>query len=159
MRNFVRNGDFGLILGNYIFHFDFWNKFLNLFDFKNFNVIVMARIIIPYNFLKREKLLKDIYEKHIAEGANSALKDFDVAGTAAIMDEAREHHDSAEEKSKAAEDAYEKRDNCVQPTVKEVRHWAKFLKLKYADNPHELGNWGFVVDDSPKAKKPGKENG
>ena len=113
----------------------------------------MSRIVIPNNFLQREKLMRDIYEKHLAEGVNSPLANFDVAGFALKMKEARVFHDDAEEKSKQAEDAYEKRDIRVTPSLREVRKWAQFLKQIYKTNPHELGNWGFVVDDSPQPLK------
>lgn len=113
----------------------------------------MARIVIPNSFLNIDKLFKDVYEKHVSMGANSPLKDFDVGGVTAKMGEARTYHDDAEEKSKQAEDAYEKRDIRLKPSMKEVRRWAQFLKQYYKNNPHELGNWGFVVDDSTQKVK------
>lgn len=108
----------------------------------------MARIVIPSNFLEQEKLINDISAKHIASGPTSPLSQFDVAGIVTKTTNARDFHNQAEEASKKAEDFYEKRDNEMKPSVKEVRRWGQFLKQIYKDNPHELGNWGYVVDDS-----------
>lgn len=114
----------------------------------------MARIKIPKKFLEQEKLFRDVHAKHVAEGAASPLHRFDVAGVTAKISEARTFHNEAEEKSKQAEAAYENRNNRVTPSVKELRRWAQLLKQVYKNNPHELGNWGFEVDDSPRAAKP-----
>lgn len=108
----------------------------------------MARIVIPSKFLEQEKLIGDVNTKHIALGAASPLTQFDVAGIVTKTSSARTYHNGAEEKSKQAEDLFEKRDNEMKPSIKEVRRWAQFLKQIYKDNPHELGNWGFVVDDT-----------
>jgi hypothetical protein len=108
----------------------------------------MARIVIPENFLELEKLVKDINEKHVAEGAASPLARFDVAGTLADSTTARGFHDNGKKAEKQAEDFFEKRDNLMNPVTKTVRQFAQFLKQIYKDNPRELGNWGFVVDES-----------
>jgi hypothetical protein len=108
----------------------------------------MARIVIPSNFLEQEKLVGDINTQHTALGAASPLTPFDVAGIVTKTSDARTYHDDAVAKSKQAEDLYEDRDNEMNPAIKEVRRWAQFLKQIHKDNPHELGNWGFVVDDS-----------
>jgi len=108
----------------------------------------MARIIIPEEFLEKEKLVQDIKDKHTAMGVASPLTQFDVAGAVTKTTNARTAHNSAEEAAKQSEDFYEKRDNLIEPVIKEVRRWAQLMKQIYKDNPHELGNWGFVVDDS-----------
>ena len=108
----------------------------------------MSRIVIPTNFLEQEKLVGDINDKHTELAGASPLTQFDVAGIVTKTSDARGFHDQAEAKSKQAEDLYEKRDNEMKPSIKEVRRWAQFMKQIYKDNPHELGNWGFVVDDS-----------
>lgn len=108
----------------------------------------MSKIVIPEEFLKREKLFKDIKAKHAADGASSPLIQFDVAGISTKVTDARSYHDQGEELSKKAEDFYEKRDIEMKFVMDELRRWAQFLKQIYRSNPRELGNWGYVVDDS-----------
>jgi len=68
---------------------------------------------------------------------------FDVAGIETKVTNAKHYHDQAEERNKHAEYLFEKRDNEMKPSIKEVKKWGQFLKQIYKDNPRELGNWGI----------------
>ena len=52
-------------------------------------------------------------------------------------------------RSRDAEKYSELRDKFFDPVMAHVRMIAQYLKSLYVDNPKELGDWGYTVDDSP----------
>ncbi|MBL7703811.1 MAG: hypothetical protein JNM14_16295 [Ferruginibacter sp.] len=115
-----------------------------------------GRIEISANVPEALTLAKKVYEKHMAEGDKSILKDLDGvnwAVTGPRIEPCLANHTEAEALSKQAEKVYRLRDADLAPIIEIVRISKNVLKGKYTKNPKALGDWGFTVDDTPKAKK------
>ena len=115
-----------------------------------------GRIVIPRNPADLLALAKKIYEKHQADGAASplnAMQDYSWATDGPKVAPCTQNHTQAEFHTKKAEEFYRDRD-IDYPTIKAiVQNSASVLKGIYAKNPKKLGDYGFVVNDSPAAKK------
>ncbi|MBI1224722.1 MAG: hypothetical protein GC192_05760 [Bacteroidetes bacterium] len=108
---------------------------------------------------------KKVYDKHVADGATSALKtmedyDWDVSGPKIAI--AQGHHDDALRYKGLMEEAYRERDVLI-PELNEInRASAAQLKSMNRKNPKRLTDWGYEVDDTPpvskKAKTPPSES-
>lgn len=129
------------------------------------NIFIMAgkrtsgRIVIPRNPQDLITLAQLIYDKHVADGANSPLNqldgmDWNTNGTKIAP--AQQKHTEAEDFKRKAEEAYRERDIFLADLAKIVQNSAQLLKALNATNPKRLAEWGFTVDDSPKSK--GKNN-
>ena len=114
------------------------------------------RIPIPTTTSELIKLGKAIHKKHVADGAASPLKameDYSWDAVAADLTAAEALHTQAEEHRKKAEELYRERDAKI-PNVKgAITSSRNILKGIHAKNPKKLGDYGFTVDDTPKAKK------
>ena len=114
------------------------------------------RIPIPTTTSELIKLGKAIHKKHLADGAVSPLKameDYNWDAVAADLTAAEALHTQAEEHRKKAEELYRERDAKI-PNVKgAITSSRNILKGIHAKNPKKLGDYGFTVDDTPKAKK------
>ena len=105
-----------------------------------------------------EKDLKEKLEiiKNFSSLTDDDIKLLENSGGGISFDKAnilsREHNNKKEDLEKLAENETELRDNNWKENIKEIRSIAQFLKAINKDNPHELGKWGFVVDDSPQKK-------
>jgi len=62
-------------------------------------------------------------------------------------------HEQAEDYSRQAEDAYAKRNLLLSEIDKSLKATRDLLLGIYHDNPKELVQWGFEVDDSVRAAK------
>jgi hypothetical protein len=60
---------------------------------------------------------------------------------------AKGHNDEKNKLEKILENETELRDNVWGKKIKEIRRIAQFLKAINKDNPHELGKWGFEVNE------------
>ena len=116
-----------------------------------------GRIVIPTNAAELLNLAQKIYEKHVADGANSplnAMQDFSWADDGPKVAPCQQNNIDAELAAKKAEQLYRQRDQDL-PIIKAiVQNSASVLKGIYAKNPKVLGDYGFVVDDSKQVKKP-----
>ncbi|WP_293890623.1 hypothetical protein [Flavobacterium sp.] len=116
-----------------------------------------GRIILPTNPGELLNLAQKIYDKHLADGANSplnAMQDYNWASDGPKVAPCKRNNDDAEAAAKNAEKFYRQRDQDL-PDIKQiVKNSAAILKSIYAKNPKVLGDYGLVVDDSPKVKKP-----
>jgi hypothetical protein len=116
-----------------------------------------GRIVIPTNAAELLNLAKKIYEKHVADGADSplnAMQDFNWAVDGPKVAPCQQNNADAEVAAKKAEQLYRQRDQDL-PFIKAiVQNSASVLKGIYAKNPKVLGDYGFVVDDSKQTKKP-----
>lgn len=112
------------------------------------------RVNIPTNPAQELDLASKIYAKHTADGATSPLNSMQthtwtengpqVANAATL-------HQQAEEYSRQAEQAYRKRDLLVAEIDVSVKASRDLLLSIFRDNPKDLGQWGFEVDDSVRA--------
>lgn len=117
----------------------------------------IGRVKVPTNIDQMLNLADAIYQKHLADGANSPLKsmaDFDLSKLGPDIPKILAKHLEAESLKKKSEEAYRERDLLLPEIQKMVRSAATLLKGVHAKNPKRLGDWGFVVDDTPKIKKP-----
>lgn len=114
------------------------------------------RIEIPANPEDQLKLAEKIYGKHTTDGANSPLKvmqDFKWDAVGPNIPLALQKHKEAVDLQKKMEKAYEERNNLMADIPKGITSTRDFLKGVYSKSPKTLGDYGYVVDDTPKPKK------
>lgn len=119
-----------------------------------------GRVAITKNIEEMLDLAAKIYAKHLEDGADSYLHHLEGSNWDEIgptISEVLIDHQQAESLKAQAEEKYRKRDAKFQLVMELIRASKNLLKGKYAKNPKTLSNWGFNVDDTPKAKKK-KEN-
>lgn len=115
-----------------------------------------GRVAINRNIEEMLDLAAKIYAKHLEDGANSYLHHLEDANWDEIgptISEVLAHHQQAESLKAQAEERYRMRDAKFKPVMELIRSTKNLLKGKYAKSPKTLGNWGFSVDDTPRAKK------
>ena len=116
-----------------------------------------GRIVIPTNPSDLLILAQKIYDKHVADGATSplnAMSDYNWATDGPKVAPCKQNNDDAEAAAKKAEQFYRQRDVDLPQIKSIVQNSAAVLKSIYAKNPKVLGDYGLVVDDTPKVKKP-----
>ncbi|MDI9363787.1 MAG: hypothetical protein QM541_02460 [Flavobacterium sp.] len=116
----------------------------------------VLRIEIPANPEDQLKLAQKIYGKHTADGTSSPLKvmqDFKWDAVGSNIPLALQKHYEAVELQKKMEKAYEERNNLMADIPKGLTSTRDFLKGVYSKSPKTLGDYGYVVDDTPKPKK------
>ncbi|UAY53296.1 hypothetical protein [Ferruginibacter albus] len=119
-----------------------------------------GRIVYPRNAADMLALAKKMYEKHLADGNSSplsVLQDYDWSVTGPTIAGCISNHEEAERLAKKAEELYKARDLAFPEISGIVKNSGSVLKGVYAKNPKKLGDYGLVVDDTPKipkAKKP-----
>jgi hypothetical protein len=117
-----------------------------------------GRVVVSRNPEELLKLAEKVYKKHVADGPASDLNNLDAetydwAKVGPTIAPCLEFHDLAEELKGKMEEAYRKRDALFAPIDAHVKGSKTYLKGKYLNQPKKLGNWGFKVDDTPKAAK------
>ena len=115
------------------------------------------RIRIYINVRHSLELAKKIYEKHQAEGDDSALssiEDFSWEVTGPKIDFCLEKHKEAIRLSKNAEELYRQRDAVLAEISDIIKASKSVLRNKYATCPEKLIEWGIVVFDN--IGEPGK---
>ncbi len=113
------------------------------------------RIVIPTNVGDMLQLGERIYEKHQSDGTKSPLNsmqdyNWDTVGPNIIP--AIEKHKEAETLQKQSEKAYAERDALVTDIKGMVTSSRDVLKGTFSKSPKNLGDWGYTVEDSPRAK-------
>ena len=119
-----------------------------------------GRIMLPNTIEGTLQLGKSIYEKHKTDAASSVLNaqqdynwDDDGPKVAACL----QNHNLAEEHSRLAEQYYRERDKDLPAIEANIKNSSQLLKSIYAKNPKKLGEYGFVVDDTPQEPKKPKQ--
>lgn len=115
-----------------------------------------GRIDISANILEQLSLAQKVYDKHRVDGDRSilALLDgVDWAVTGPKIAPCMAKHKEAEALKAQAELAYRLRDASLAEITEILRISKNTLKGKFTKNPKALGDWGFQIDDTPKAKK------
>lgn len=116
-----------------------------------------GRIVIPTNPIDLLNLAQKIYDKHLADGAASplnAMQDYSWAVDGPKIAPCKQNNDDAEAAARTAEQLYRQRDIDLPAIRLIVKNSAAVLKSINAKNPKVLGEYGLVVDDTPKVKKP-----
>lgn len=120
----------------------------------------VQRISYPAEFLALHDLFQVFYAKHagFAPGA-SPLEPFltehgiVLADLLVSVNQAKVHHDNFITASNAAELAREQRDFVWRDSNSNLHKMGDYLKKLFVTSPRKLGNYGFVVDDSPRGAK------
>lgn len=114
------------------------------------------RVNIPANPKGQLELVGKIFVKHDADGAASlllSLQDIDLSVEQTRAEAALIKHNEAENFRLQMEQAYKERDFLMQNTPKVIKNTRDLLTAIHRENMKRLGEWGFTVDHSPKAKK------
>ena len=116
---------------------------------------IKPRVIIPKNPFDLLTLAAKVVAKHIAMGLTSPMNSFQshswtengpkVASAMTLHEEAQEH-------SRLAEEEFRSRDLMISEIDESLKSTRDLLLSIYRDNPKELGQWGFEVDDTARAK-------
>lgn len=115
-----------------------------------------GRIAITTNVPDGVALAQKVYDKHLADGADSPLNnmdDVDWAVTGPKLKTCKQQHDLAEDSKKAMEKAYAIRDTIYAEVTEILRISKNTLKGRFTKNPKKIGDWGFQIDDTPPPKK------
>jgi hypothetical protein len=119
----------------------------------------VARVIIPTNPAEVLDLAKKVSDKHIADAASSplnALVDNKWSLTQPFVAPAIAKHKEAEDYKKKMEEAYRERDKHIDEIIESVKSSRDVLVGINKKNPKVLGQWGFVVNDTPLPSKASK---
>ena len=122
----------------------------------------MARVIIPENVDAFITLVSDIITKEQSLGPNGNLTPAELAQLEQLRNDGKKASDEQKAAYKKAEELTITRDNLLgtgkkakvnQPgtALYQVTALRDILLAKNKTNPKVLGEWGFEVDDSPKA--------
>ncbi len=117
---------------------------------------VSTQVDIPRNPGERLKLAAAILAKHTALAAASPLKDLNWAAAGPTVATATGFDTSAKQLEKDLEKAYGDRAALMPAIDKEIARSRDLLLALYRDNPRKLGDFGFVVNDSPVPAKQAK---
>lgn len=115
-----------------------------------------SRVDVPRNIEELLTLASKVYAKHQAEGAVSPLnllRDYDWNVIGPNVTAALAKHEEAERLKREAEKAYEERNSLIGDIDGVVKASRDLLKAANAKNPKKIGEWGFEVNDTPKAAK------
>jgi hypothetical protein len=114
------------------------------------------RVDIPRSPKGILELSNKIFIKHAADAAASPLnflQDIDLAIEQNKAANALIKHNEAENLRLQMEQAYKERDLLMRNTITVVKNSRDLLTGIHRENMKRLGDWGFTVDHSPKAKK------
>lgn len=124
-------------------------------------VTTTGRINYPPGFVERALifiLLKEKYDTFDPAGSSPldpylTLHGQSISADFALHEEATVFNTQSKQLARDAEDATEDRNNVWSPSVEHLRAIGGFLMALYNDNPKQLGEWGYTIDDSPRAPK------
>ena len=112
------------------------------------------RVNIPKNPAQKLDLASKIYAKHSSMSDTSplnALQSHTWTANGPEVANAQTLHQQAEDYNRQAEEAYRKRDLLLSEIDESIKSTRDLLLGIYRDNPKELGQWGFEVDDTARA--------
>ena len=134
---------------------------------KNYSYLLLTsmantkpRVIIPRNPALKLKLAAQIYAKHLDmanESPLNAIQSNPWSATGPEIVNAQTLHQQAEEYERKSELAYQQRDLLLAKIDESIKSSRDLLLGVHRKIPKSLGQWGFEVDDSPKASKKTKE--
>ena len=127
-----------------------------------------VRVVIPSNADEYLILLKDIINREDNLAPNGMLSAAELQVLKDKRDEANKANDEKKALEKLAEEKTRERDNAfgrAKGQNVDTPDTCVYFVTKVRDkalsenktNPKAIGAWGFVVDDSPKAKKEPKK--
>lgn len=114
------------------------------------------RVTIPRNTAELLKLADLIYARHKQDGESSPLKsmeDYNWSETSDKLKQATTLQTQIEALRKQVEQIQAGIDLLAVDVKGSVTASRDVLLGVYKKNPKKLGDWGYEVDDSPKAKK------
>jgi len=116
-----------------------------------------GRVLISRNPEDLLKLADKVYQKHVIDGTRSELNNldetkYDWSKAGPTIAPCLALHDNAEKLKGEMEKAYRERDALLGAIDLHVKGSCTYLKGKYT-NPKKLSEWGFEIDDTPKASK------
>jgi hypothetical protein len=100
-------------------------------------------------------LAESIYKKHTDDGASSilnVLQDYPWSANGALIAPTIILNNESSRLMKESEKAYELRDIALLQFAGAIKATRTFLLGMHKKTPKTLGDWGFVVNDSPKNK-------
>ncbi len=160
-----RNLTFDPVFGNMRDYYQFLKKFYkpNYMQIGEWGapVTTTGRIAYPEDFPERTivfDLLKTKYNTYMPIGTSPldpylTLHVQTIAAGEMATQTARDLHIEAKQLAMDAEDATQDRNNIWLPVVGHLRAIGVFLMGLYNNNSKELGEWGYTIDDSPRAPK------
>ena len=113
-----------------------------------------VRVQISKNTEKLLNLAELVAKKHLELGKDSPLNVLEWDKQVENVSKALDLHKQAKEYQRLAEQAHEKRDLLVTPLDDLLKQTRDLLKALYRAEPKKLGEFGFVVDESVRKKKP-----
>jgi hypothetical protein len=114
------------------------------------------RVIIPQNAEELLDLAARVYQKYTSQAAASplnAMVSHKWADNGPNVAPCLQLHRQAEEFKRQAEEAYRQRDLLLSEISESVKASRDLLLGVYRQTPKVLGEYGFEVDDSPRAAK------
>lgn len=110
-----------------------------------------VRVNIPSNPSEAIRLLAQVRDKHTALGASSPLAGLKWTEWGPAADRAAEHDAEAKKLERELQRRYGERDKDMPAVVQALRSGRDVLLGINSDNPRALGDFGYEVDDSPRA--------
>lgn len=121
------------------------------------------RVVVPRNSKELVRLITQVLEKHAADGAKSPLNGLDMKAFAAQAKIASAALDKSEKLRKESEKAMEERNLSLGiargqritegTAIYFVTSVRDMLLGLYKGKEHQLTDWGFEVNTSPRTKK------
>ena len=114
------------------------------------------RVVIPTNPEKQLDLAELVLNKHTTDGATGPLNtlvDHSWTDNGPKVVDARKLQDEILQLEKDLEKKYKERNLLLAPVMDSVKASRDLLIGVYKSNPKKLGDWGYVVNDTPQKKK------
>ena len=114
-----------------------------------------ARVVVSKNVEAILSLAERVYRKHVAEGGNSPLKtlaDFNWDTIGPGIETIKAIHEESENLKRRSEELVKERNLKLSDLRDCLSSSKNLLKSVYSKNPKRMGEWGFDVLDTAKAK-------
>ena len=133
----------------------------NVQELGNWGITVNGnRVVIPNDFANRTDVIKAVIAKHLTFAAGtSPMQPYvtqnavDVAVDDSNTDDAVVNNSKAKDASRDSEEATAQRNLLWLPVTGHMRNIGDYLLNLFKNNSKKLGEWGYTVDDSPRAPK------
>ena len=114
------------------------------------------RVVIPTNPEQQLNLAELVLNKHTADGPASPLNvlvDHSWNDNGPKVGQARTLQNEITQLEKDLERKYKERNLLLAPAMQSVKASRDTLVGIHRSNPKKLGDWGYVVNDTPQRKK------
>lgn len=114
------------------------------------------RVVIPTHPEQKLALAELVLAKHTTDGAASplnAMSDHNWTANGPKVAQARTLQTDITQMEKDLENLYKQRDLLLAPVMESVKASRDLLYGANRTNPKKLGDWGYVVNDTPQKKK------